>query len=90
MDVEDKLEIKTSIPIPKGVGPTVTLNTVIETEDFFNEARMPQEIVVHCNAFENMSWKESDFTATLDKTDKTGKLKKFYDSNSKVYYVKPE
>lgn len=88
--LEDKLQIKTSIPIPKGAGPTVTLNAVIETEHFFDEARTLKEIVDHCNAFESMSWKESDFTATLDRADKKGKLKKFYDSNSKVYYVKPE
>lgn len=88
--VTDGKQIKTNIGIPAGLGPSVTLNAVIETEDFFDEARTLKEIVDHCNAFESMSWKESDFTATLDRADKKGKLKKFYDSNGKVFYVKPE
>jgi len=86
----DEKKTKKNIGIPTGLGPTVTLNAVIETEDFFNEARTLKEIVEHCNTFENMNWKESDFTATLDRADKKGKLKKFYASDSKVYYVKSE
>lgn len=88
--LEDKLQIKTSIPIPKGVGPTVTLNAVIETEDFFDRERTLKEIVSYCNKFDNKNWKESDFTATLERAVGKGKLKKYYDQEEKVFYIKSD
>ncbi|MCL4639490.1 MAG: hypothetical protein M5Z89_10915 [Olivibacter sp.] len=86
--LEDKLIVKTSVPIPKGVGPSVTLNAIIETEDFFDRERTLKEIVSYCNKFDNKNWKESDFTATLERAVGKGKLKKYYDQEEKVFYIK--
>lgn len=67
--------LKSIEPVPKGSGAVVTLNAVIEDTDFFDETRTLAQIVTHCNQLQNQHWTGSDFTQTLDRLVKKGRLK---------------
>lgn len=82
------LEIKTSSPIPREGGVTATLNALLETSDFFDAPRKLKEIVDHFNHLQNKNWKDSDFTATLERAWLKGKLKRTDLPDGSVRYQK--
>lgn len=67
--------IKKVDPIPYGSGPTITLNSLIESTDFFKKARTLNEIVAKSNAVQNKKWVAQDFTQPLENAVK-GKNKR--------------
>jgi len=77
-------------PIPKGSGPTITLNAVLETSDFFDIPRRLSEIVAHCNQLQNQKWKGSDFTQTISRLVKKERLQEVPVEGGFTAYVKPE
>lgn len=68
--LSDEKVVKKIDPIPKGSGPTVTLNAIIEFTDFFKKARTLKEIVEKCNDVQNENWQASDFTRPLERVVK--------------------
>jgi len=77
-------------PIPKGSGPQVTLDAVLETSDFFDIPRRLKEIVAHCNQLQNQQWEGSDFTQTLSRLVKKGRLQEVPVEGGFVAYVSTE
>jgi transcriptional regulator with XRE-family HTH domain len=73
--LSDEKVIKKVDPIPPGVGPSATLNALIESDNFFKKARTLNEIVKKCNSIQNQNWVSNDFTKQLDRATK-GKSKK--------------
>lgn len=73
--LSDEKVIKKVDPIPPGVGPSATLNALIESSNFFRKARTLNEIVKKCNNIQNQNWVSNDFTRQLDRATK-GKNKK--------------
>lgn len=71
---DDKV-IKKIDPIPSGSGPTVTLNSLIESTDFFKKARTLNEIVAKSNTIQNKNWTAQHFTQPLENAVK-GKNKR--------------
>lgn len=67
--------LKVIPPIPPGAGSASTLNAVIESTKFFDQARTLEEIVNHCNKLQNQTWTSSDFTDALSRAVK-GKNKR--------------
>lgn len=82
--------IKTIDPIPKGSGPTITFNAVLETSDFFDVPRRLSEIVAHCNQLQNQKWEGSDFTQTISRLVKKGRLQEVTVEGKFTAYMKPE
>ncbi|VTR43687.1 hypothetical protein [Sphingobacterium thalpophilum] len=58
--------VKKVDPIPLGSGPTVTLNAMIESTDFFKSPRTLKEIVEESNKVQNRNWVLQDFTQPLE------------------------
>ncbi|MFC7523138.1 hypothetical protein ACFQRK_04250 [Parapedobacter sp. GCM10030251] len=73
--LSDEKVIKQIDPIPPGSGPSVTLNALIESSNFFKKARMLNEIVEKCNSIQNQNWTSNDFTQQLDRATKAGNKK---------------
>lgn len=73
--LSDEKVIKKVDPIPSGSGPTVTLNSLIESTDFFNKAQTLNKIVAKSNAVQNENWIAQDFTQPLENAVK-GKIKR--------------
>ncbi len=67
--------VKKVDPIPLGSGPTVTLNAMIESTDFFKSPRTLKEIVEESNKVQNRNWVLQDFTQPLENAVK-GKNKR--------------
>lgn len=87
--LSDTKVIKRIDPIPQESGSAVTLNAVLETGDFFNVQRRLSEIVAYCNQLQNQKWRGSDFTQTLDRLTKKGRLVKIALEGDLVAYIKP-
>ncbi|SEL57489.1 hypothetical protein [Parapedobacter koreensis] len=68
--LSDEKVIKKVDPIPPGFGPSVTLNALIESSNFFKKARTLNEIVEKCNDIQNQNWVSNDFTQQLDRATK--------------------
>lgn len=64
--LSDEKVIKEIPPIPVGLGPTGTLNGLIESTDFFNTTRTLKEIVDRANKVQIQNWKASNFTQPLE------------------------
>ena len=84
----DTKVVKRLDPIPKGSGPTITLNAVLETSDFFDVSRRLSEIVAHCNQLQNQQWQGSDFTQTISRLMKKGRLREVPVEGGFTAYVK--
>lgn len=70
---DDKV-IKQIPPIPEGSGPTGTLNSLIESTDFFTVYRTLKEIVEKANEVQNQAWEGSNFTQPLENAVKNKRL----------------
>ena len=88
--LSDTKVLKTIDPIPKGSGPTITLNAVLETSDFFNVSRRLSEIVAHCSQLQNQKWEGSDFTQTISRLVKKGRLQEVTVEGKFTAYMKSE
>jgi len=86
----DTRVIKRIDPIPQGSGSAATLNAVLETSDFFDTPRRLKEIVAHCNQLQNQQWEGSDFTQTLSRLVKKGRLQEVPVEGGFVAYVSTE
>ncbi len=64
--LSDEKVVKEVPPIPVGLGPTGTLNGLIESTDFFKTARTLKEIVDKVNKVQNQHWKASNLTQPLE------------------------
>lgn len=62
----DEKIVKVIPPIPEGMGPTGTLNALIESTEFFTTARTLNEIVIKANTIQNQNWKANNFTQPLE------------------------
>lgn len=85
--LSDVPQIKTKIDIPAEVGPTGTLNAILESKDFFDHQRTIKEITDYCNSFYNKDWKSTNFTSPLEYAVKKGKLKRVELPDGGVKYV---
>lgn len=68
--LSDEKVVKEIPPIPKGSGPVITLNALIESSDFFKKAKAVNEIVDKCNKIQNQNWAAKDFTKALERAVK--------------------
>lgn len=84
--------LKNIDPIPLGSGPTVTLNALIESTDFFIDARTLKEIVRECNKIQNRDWTPQDFTQPLENAVKRKLLKVIINDglNTYIFTKKPK
>ncbi|MFD2555239.1 hypothetical protein [Sphingobacterium tabacisoli] len=55
-------------------GPTGTLNSLIESTDFFKTKKTLKEIVKKANEVQNQTWKGSNFTQPLENAVKSERL----------------
>lgn len=73
--LSDNIVIKVIPAIPKGSGPTGTLNALIEATDFFDSEKTLKEIVNKANEVQNQSWQGNNFTQPLENSVKKNRLK---------------
>lgn len=86
--LSDVPQLKTRIDIPENVGPSGTLNAILETKNFFDQSRTIREITNYFNSFNNKNWKSNNITSTLEYAVKKGKLKKIELTGGSVLYQK--
>ncbi len=85
----DEKVVKKIDPIPPGSGPTITLNALIESTDFFKKARTVNEIVTECNALQNQNWKANSFSQPLASAVKRKQLVIILENGLNTY-IKPK
>lgn len=85
----DEKVVKKIDPIPPGSGPTVTLNALIESTNFFEKARTVNEIVTECNALQNQNWKANSFSQPLASAVKRKQLVIILENDLNTY-IKPK
>lgn len=73
--LSDEKVVKLIPPIPLSSGPSVTLNALIESGNFFEQARTLNEIVEKCNMIQKQKWGSNHFTQQLSRAVK-GKNKR--------------
>ncbi|WP_439490309.1 hypothetical protein [Algoriphagus sp.] len=84
---KEELVPKVLIDIKTEFGPVKAIETLLSKTDFLNTKRTIREITAKCNEDYNKDWKPSDFTSTLERFRKLGKLE-YSDSEEFITYRK--
>lgn len=86
--MSDVPQLKGMIKLPNVDGLTVTLNKILESENFLSRPRTIREITDHCNLVASRNWKSNNITSTLDQAILKGKLIKIELPDGGITYQK--